>query len=140
MAAQLAEIQWPAGSRRPARVSHSVAPPSNRPGPAAGVRLEPDSRDRPAIEVLVGETPSIVAREAAILVRIVAEAEGEREREAETVSGTAAFPVAEDPAAPVDSAAAPEGTAAVTHGAAVPAAHRAWEAPVEEAAGGGGES
>ena len=86
------------------------------------------------IGVLVGETPATVAREPGILVRIV----GEREGEAETVSGTAAFPVAEDPAAPVDSAAAPEGTAAVTHGAAVPAAHRAWEAPV--AAGGGGES
>ena len=75
-----------------------------------------------------------VAREAAIRVRIVVEAEAE----AEIVSGTAAFPVAEDPAAPVDSA-APEGTAAVARGAAVRAAHPAWEAPAE-AAGGGGES
>ena len=82
----------------------------------------------------MGETPATVAREPGILVRSV----GEREGEAETVSGTAAFPVAEDPAAPVGSAAAPEGTAAVVHGAVVHAAHQAWEAPV--AAGGGGES
>ena len=68
-------------------------------------------------------------------MRIVAEAEVR-----ETVSGTAAFPVAEDPAVPVDWAAAPEGTAAVAHGAAVHAAHPAWEAPVAAAAGGGGES
>jgi len=81
----------------------------------------------------VGETPATGAREAAILVRIAVAAE------AETVSGTAAFPVAEDPAAPVGSAAAPEGTVAVAHGAAVRVAHPAWEAPVE-AAGGGGES
>ena len=82
----------------------------------------------------MGETPATVAREAAIPARIVVE------EEAETVSGTAPFPVVEDPAAPVDWAAAPEGTAAVAHGAAVRAAHPAWEAPVVAAAGGGGES
>jgi len=79
----------------------------------------------------------IAAREAPIRLRIVVEAEALAQ--AETVSGTAAFPVAEDPAAPVGSAAAPEGTVAVAHGAAVRVAHPAWEAPVE-AAGGGGES
>ena len=82
----------------------------------------------------MGETPATGAREAALPVRIAVEVAAE----AETVSGTAAFPVAEDPAAPVGSAAAPEGTAAVVHGAVVRAAHQAWEAPV--AAGGGGES
>ena len=87
----------------------------------------------------MGETRATVAREAAILVRIVVEGEVEAQAEAETVSGTAAFPVAEDPAAPVDWAVAPEGTAVVAHGAAVRAAHQAWEAPVE-AAGEGGES
>ena len=126
MVARLAEIQWPAGSRRHVRTSRNEAA-SNRPASATGVRREADSRDRPAIGVLVGETPATVAREAAIPVRIVVE----REAEAETVSGTAAFPVAEDPAAPVDSAAAPEGTAVVAHGAVVRAAHPAWEAPVD---------
>jgi hypothetical protein len=139
MVAQLAEIQWPAGSRRHARPSRNEAA-SNRLASATGVRREADSRDRPPIGVLVEETPATVAREAAIPVRIVVEVEGEPEAEAETVSGTAAFPVAEDPAAPVDSAAAPEATAAVVHGAAVRAAHQAWEAPVEAVAGGGGES
>ena len=130
MVAQHAEIQWPAGSRRHARTSRNEAA-SNRPASAIGVRREADSRDRPAIGVLAVAT---VAREAAILVRVVVV-----EGEAETVSGTAAFPVAEDPAAPVGSAAAPEATVAVAHGAAVRVAHPAWEAPVE-AAGGGGES
>jgi hypothetical protein len=131
MGARLAEIQWPAGSRRHVRTSRNEAA-SNRPASATGVRREAASRDRPAIGALVGETPATGAREAAILVRIAVAAE------AETVSATAAFPVAEDPAAPVGSAAAPEGTAAVVHGAVVRAAHQAWEAPV--AAGGGGES
>lgn len=133
MGARLAEIQWPAGSRRHARTSRNEAA-SNRPASATGVRREADSRDRLAIGALVGERPATGAREAAIPVRIAVEVEAE----AETVSGTAAFPVAEDPAAPAGSAAAPEGTAAVARGAVVRAAHQAWEAPV--AAGGGGES
>ena len=79
MVAQLAEIQWPAGRRRHVRTSRNEAA-SNRPPPATGVRRETDSRDRPAIGVLVGETPATVAREAAIPVRIVGEAEAGRRR------------------------------------------------------------
>lgn len=137
MVAQLVGIPWPHASRRHARTSRNEAA-SNRLASATGVRREADSRDRPAIGALVGETPATVAREAqpAIPVLIVAQVEAE---EAETVWGTAPFPVVEDLAAPVDWAAAPEGTAAVAHGAAVRAAHQAWEAPAE-AAGGGGES
>ena len=67
-------------------------------------------------------------------VQIVAGAE-----EVETVSGTAPFPVVEDPAVPLDWEAAPEGTAVAAHAAAVPAAHQAWEAPAA-AAGEGGKS
>jgi pilus assembly protein FimV len=96
----------------------------NRPGPATGVR--------------VGETPATAARELAIRVRIVAEAE------VATVSATAAFPVAAvvaavDLAAPAHSAAAQEAAL----GAAVHAAHPAWAVPGAAApvvvAGGGGE-
>ena len=58
----------------------------------------------------------------------------------ETASETAPFPVVEGPEAPLDWVAAPEGTVAVAHGAAVPAAHQACEDPVVAVAGGGGES
>ena len=83
------------------------------------------------------ETPATVARAAAIRARIVVEAEALAQAQAEIVSGIAAFPVARGPAAPVGSAAAPEGTAAVAHEAAVRAAHPAWAAPAEAAEGGG---
>jgi len=126
MVAQLAEIQWRHASRRHARTSRNEA------ASATGVHRLAGSRERPATGVLVGETLVTVAREAAIPVRIVAEAE----EEAEIVSAIAAFPVAEDPAAPADSA-APEDTAAAAREAAVRAAHPAWAAPAEAAEGGG---
>ena len=89
------------------------------------------------IGVLVGETPGTVVLEPGTRVRIVAAAEAE----VETVSATAAFPVAEGLAAPAAWAAAPAGTAAAAHGAAVHAAHPAWDpvAAPGAAAGGGGE-
>ena len=98
MVAQLAEIQWPAARHKHVRTSRNE-PASNSPPPATGVRRETGRRDRPPTGVLVVETPAIVARAAAIRARIVVEAQALAQ--AEIVSGTVAFPVAQGLAAPV---------------------------------------
>jgi hypothetical protein len=95
---------------------------------------EVGNRQVRATEVLVGETPRAVVEELALRVRIVAEAE--------TVSATKVFLKVAALEAPAHWVEVPAGTVAAAHGAAVHAAHPAWEVAVAVAAGavaGGGE-
>jgi hypothetical protein len=128
MVVPLAEILWRTGRTGRARTRVSVGI-GDRQALATEMLLEAANRQPLATAVPAEETLVTVALGLATRVRIAAEVE--------TVSATAAFPVAVVPAAPAHSAAAPE----AVRGAAVHAAHPAWAVPgavVPGAVAGGG--
>jgi hypothetical protein len=146
MVAQLAETQCPHGRRKRARIKVSEEA-CNKPGTAVRSDLGREvlvtvvlpgvahNRVR-VIAALAGEMPATEVRERATAVQIVAEAE--------TVSATAASPMAAALEVPAHSAEVLAVTAVAAHGAAARAAHPAWVHPaavrgVAAVVGGGGE-
>ena len=141
MVAPLAEIPWPRGRTRLARI-RLRGEACNRQRLATVVVPGDANRQAPVtVVLLVREMPVTEVQEQAIRVRLAAAVAAAVAAEVETASGIAVFlaVTVEAPVAPARLKAVPAGTAAAAHAAVVHAAHPACELPAAPEAGGGGD-
>jgi len=143
MVAPLAEIPWPRGRTRLARI-RLRGEACNRQRLATVVVPGDANRQAPVtVVLLVREMPVTEVQELAIRVRLAAAVAvaAAVAAEVETASGIAVFlaVTVEAPVAPARLKAVPAGTAAAAHAAVVHAAHPACELPAAPEAGGGGD-